>query len=139
MGMDFSTPALPNIEFEDDGDVFYAAGECPGGTVVDLALVAENENEGEQLQLAMSFFDQVLLPESADLFAARLRDPQRPISLQKAMKIFAWLVGKYTDFPTQEPSPSPAGSPKTARSSAARPSTSRASTRSAKAPVSEVA
>ena len=135
--MDFTTPPVPPIWFEDDGDKFWAAGECPGGTVIDLAMVAENDNEGEQLQLAMAFFDQVLLPESADLFASRLRDPQRPIPLQKAMKIFAWLVGKYTDFPTQEPSPSPAGSTRTAKSSVGRSSTSRATTRSEKAPLSE--
>jgi hypothetical protein len=132
--MDFTTPPVAPLEFTIDGDTFYAAGECPGGTVTDLALSADSENETDQLQVAMAFFDQVLLPESADLFAERLRDPQKPISLQKAMRVFAWLVGKYTDFPTQEQSPSPSGSTGTAKSSAARSSTNRATTRSPKAP-----
>src|SRR3954447_23574670 len=93
--MDFTTPAVPPIKFTVDGDEFFAAGECPGGIVTDLAAVsaAEDGNEGEQLQVAMSFFDQVLLPESAELFADRLRDPKPPISLPKAMQIFAWLMG----------------------------------------------
>lgn len=133
--MDFSTPPVPPLKFTIDGDEFFAAGECPGGTVTDLAAVATSEdgNEGEQLQVAMAFFDQVLLPESANLFAERLRDPNRPISLQKAMKIFAWLMATYTDFPTEEPASSQAGSAATAKSSAARSSSRAATTRSAKA------
>lgn len=136
--MDFTTDPVPPIMFTVDGDTFYAAGEAPGGTVVDLAMAASGngEDEGEQLQVAMAFFDQVLLPDSADLFAQRLRDPQKPISLQKAMKIFTWLMGVYTDFPTQEPSSSPTGSRPTAKSSAARSSSSRATTRSAGAAAS---
>lgn len=137
--MDFTTAPVPPLQFTVDNDTFYAAGECPGGTVTDLALSADSENESEQLRIAMSFFDQVLLPESADLFAERLRDPQNPISLQKAMKIFTWLVTSYTDFPTQEQSPSPAGSTETAKSSAVRSSSNRATTRSPKAQPSAVA
>lgn len=133
--MDFSTPPVPPIKFTIDGDEFFAAGECPGGTVTDLAAVsaAEGENEAEQLQVAMAFFDQVLLPDSAELFAERLRDPKRPITLQKAMKIFTWLMEIYTDFPTEEPASSQAGSPARAKSSAARPSAARATTRSVRA------
>lgn len=135
MTMDFSTPPVPPIKFTIDGDEFWAAGECPGGTVTDLASVsaAEGENEAEQLQVAMAFFDQVLLPESAELFAERLRDPRRPITLQKAMRIFTWLMEKYTDFPTEEPASSRAGSPAPAKSSAARSSSRAATTRSPKA------
>lgn len=134
--MDFTTDPVPPITFKIDDDIFYAAGECPGGTVTDLALVATSEDDDEenteQLQLAMAFFDQVLLPESAQLFAERLRDPQRPITLQKAMKIFTWLMGKYTDFPTEEPASSPPGSKATAKSSGARSSSRLATTRSVK-------
>lgn len=139
--MDFSTPAVPPIKFTIDGDEFFAAGEAPGGTITDLAAVsaAEGENEAEQLQVAMSFFDQVLLPESAELFAERLRDPRRPITLQKAMKIFTWLMGEYTDFPTEEPVSSQAGSPTTAKSSGARSSARAATTRSARTPRSAAA
>lgn len=134
--MDFSTPPVPPIKFSDNGDDFYAAGECPGGTVTDLAAMAsaEDGDEAEQLQLAMAFFDQVLLPDSAQLFAERLRDPKRPITLPKAMKIFTWLMGKYTDFPTEEPASSQAGSSATAKSSAARSSARAATTRSARTP-----
>lgn len=133
--MDFTTDPVPPISFKVDDDIFYAAGEAPGGTVTDLALASrgvgdDEDDDGEQLQVAMSFFDQVLLPESADLFARRLRDPEQPISLQKAMKIFAWLMGRYTDFPTQEPSSSPTGSKPTAKSSVARSSSRQATTRS---------
>lgn len=131
--MDFSTDAVPPIAFKIDDDIFYAAGECPGGTVTDLALASsDGEEDTEQLQVAMAFFDQVLLPESAELFADRLRDPQRPISLQKAMKIFTWLMGKYTDFPTEEQSSSPPGSKATGKSSGARSSSRQATTRSVK-------
>lgn len=132
--MDFTTDPVPPIEFTIDQDTFYAAGECPGGIVSDLAAVSNSldENDGEQLQVAMAFFDQVLLPDSAELFAERLRDPTRPISLQKAMKIFTYLMGKYTDFPTQEQSPSAAGSPATVKSSGARSSSRVATTRSVK-------
>jgi hypothetical protein len=133
--MDFSTPPVPPIEFTIDGDIFYAAGEVPGGTVTDLAVAGatDEENGADALQAAMAFFDQVLLPESAELFAQRFRNPERPITLPKAMKIFAWLMERYTDFPTQELLPSPPGSTATAKSSVARSSSKVASTRSATA------
>lgn len=139
--MDFSTPPVPAIKFTVDGDDFFAAGECPGGTITDLAAVsaAEGENEAEQLQVAMQFFDQVLLPESAELFADRLRDPRRPISLPKAMQIFTWLMGKYSDFPTEEPASLQAGSPATGKSSAARSSAKAGTTRTGRTPRSAAA
>lgn len=134
----FDTPVLKPIEFSIDGDVFHASPVCPAGTLVDITSVVNAESQGEQLNAVMDFLDQVLVPDSAELFAERLRSAERAISIQQATEVFQFLLESYNKgFPTTEPSQSASGSTTTKRTSGARSSSSRAGTRSVETVTSE--
>lgn len=86
--------ALPH-PFQIDNDTFYAAARLPGGAVLDLAGIIVTAEDGSQTVRAgalMEFLDAVLLPDSAQRFADRLRSPTEPIGLDEATGIVKWLV-----------------------------------------------
>lgn len=119
---DFSTDPKPQLEFKIGDDLFYAVGDTPGGVVLDLAEMA-NTQEGESKTAAITeFLDGVLLPESAELFADRLRDPSNPITFEQLLAVFEWLLEEYVggidaDRPTKAAASSSSGSRRTGRSS----------------------
>jgi hypothetical protein len=122
---DFTTVRKPDLEFTIDEDVFYAVGDVPGGTVLDLAALADGTEGANKINAINEFLDNVLMPDSAELFAERLRDPSNPISFQQTISVFEWLLEEYmggeeAERPTQGPSSSSGGRRTTGRSSTAR-------------------
>jgi hypothetical protein len=119
---DFSVDRKPDLEFKIGDDVFYAVGDSPGGVILDLAAMA-NSKEGEDKVGAISeFLDGVLLPESAELFADRMRNPSNPITFPQLLAVFEWLLEDYTGGveagrPTREAASSSSGSRRTGRNS----------------------
>jgi len=104
------------VTFRIGTDIFEAAKECPAGILLSMASMAQEEG-GNAVAGTMDFLDSVMLPESRERFAARMRDPQNPISLKVVTELVQWLVEVYTGRPTAQPSPSPAGPSATSPSS----------------------
>lgn len=119
---DFTVEAVPVITFKINGDTFKAVGDAPGGSIIDLASVVSEEDPIQKLQAIMEFFDMALMPESAELFADRLRDPSRPITFLQAVSVFEYLVEAYTDNvrPTKAQPSSAGGSGPTSQTSTGR-------------------
>lgn len=119
---DFSIERKPDLEFKIGEDTFYAVGDTPGGVILDLAEIG-NTTEGVSKTSAISeFLDNVLLPESADLFASRLRDAKNPITFEQVIAVFEWLLEEYVGGeeavrPTQARASSSSGSRRIGRSS----------------------
>ncbi len=129
---DFSIDRKPDLEFTIGTDTFYAVGDTPGGVILDLAELANAEEGTSRMAVITDFLDGVLLPESADLFAERLRDATNPITFAQLINIFEWLLEEYVGGvdagrPTPEAGSSSNGSRRTGRSSTAS-ARSRAST-----------
>lgn len=114
-------PTTP-LDFTIGKDTFYATPVAPGGVLADLADVEDADNNLDKMKVVMGFFDKVLHPDSATLFATRLRDPGNPISLPVAMEVFTDLIEEYTDGvrPTVPQPVSRAGSGETGPSSTGR-------------------
>jgi hypothetical protein len=92
--------------------------------MLDVARV--NEAKGvEQVTLVMGFLDTVLEPESAKLFAERMKDPHNPIDIDELTQVAVWLVEEVyvSERPTEAPSPSPNGSGSTGPSTTGTAST----------------
>lgn len=119
---DFTVKAVPVIQFKIDDDIFEAVGDAPGGSIVDLAAVVNEPDPVLKLQAIMEFFDMALLPDSAELFANRLRDPSSPITFPQAVSVFEHLIGEYTNNvrPTKAQPSSVGGSGRTSRTSTVR-------------------
>lgn len=112
--MDFSDPNAnkPPIQFTMDGDTFNAAPLCPAGALQDMAAMgqmAQSKNIGAMLDKLDSFLTMVLLPESAERFRARMRNPQKPVTQQQLTKLVGWLMQEYTGRPTEPASSSQTG------------------------------
>lgn len=114
---DFSAPKDP-IRFKVDDDIFEASPEISAGLVIEFAEKAEmfdkvNDEDlvpREILNILVNFFDDMLLPESAEAMARRMKDKKNPIGLERLLSIFQWLLGEYGLRPTEPGSPSLDGS-----------------------------
>lgn len=109
---------LGYVEFTMDGDTFAAVDVAPGLSILNVSRINEAKNLGK-VELIMDFLDQVLVPESAERFAARLKDPTNPITIDQCAAVAVHLVEDVyvTDRPTQGPSQSRNGSDATEASS----------------------
>jgi hypothetical protein len=115
----------PPIPFKIDNEVYYVAGAAPIGAMLDLSsLAAFDTNTQDVMAMAkatttlMSFLDAVMMPESAVRFAARMRQPIRPIRPTQIMRIIRWCATIYSGKDrTAPPVSSPDGSVATGPSS----------------------
>jgi hypothetical protein len=103
----------------DSDEVFFATPMAGGGALVDLARSETPETSNAARVMAMmEFLDNVLFPESAIRFAARLRSPEHTITGADVVETTNWLISEvYAARPTQPPSSSPDGSSDTGTSS----------------------
>lgn len=92
--------------FRVDGDVFECAAVLPAGASRDLVSIAGADLH-TQVTLLGSFLDSVMLPDSAERFARRMRDPLHPITDDQVGDVIVWLIKEYGKRPTT-PSPSSA-------------------------------
>lgn len=107
-----------NVKFQIDDDVFEAVGTAPAMAILDVSAV--NQADGlDKIKIIFTFLDQVLLPDSAQRFADRLKSSEHPIDIDQAASIAVWLMeGVYaTERPTPAQSPSDNGSESTGQSS----------------------
>jgi hypothetical protein len=100
------------IEFDIDGEVFYASPVMPADLVLSLGDLATESNQGKRAQAAMAILDSVLLPESATRFADRMKGGEHPITVLDATGVINWLVSEHyaPARPTGGASPSQPGS-----------------------------
>jgi hypothetical protein len=102
---DFTPERKPPIRFRIHDEVYEAAPELPGGTLLDFATLAEQfdgaaeQGDAAKVGLLVDLFDKVLLPASAELFKTRMRDLERPITIGVVPDILNWLFSEYTGRP----------------------------------------
>lgn len=99
------------VEFDIDDEVFKLRSVAPAMAVLDVAKVNQAADL-DKIQVIMTFLDQVLEPESAARFAARLSSIENPITIEQATSIAVWAMEDVyaTERPTEAPLPSPNGS-----------------------------
>lgn len=105
----YTTNQTP-IAFKIDEDDFLAVPSIPGEEMLALVAKMKNLTEEDELQALYTFLDLVLLPESAELFATRMRSKEHPIDLATAIAVVDDLTAEYTNRPTGASSPSANGS-----------------------------
>lgn len=107
-----------NVKFQIDDDVFEAVGTAPAMAVLDVSAVNQAKDL-DKIRIILSFLDQVLLPDSAQRFADRLKSAEEPIDIDQAASVAVWLMeGVYApERPTPAQSPSETGSETTGQNS----------------------
>jgi hypothetical protein len=99
------------IPFEVDGETFHLLPNVPGTAVLDVAGISEAKGL-DTARIIMRFLDQVMVPESAARFAARLGSSEDPITIETGIEVATWALGVVTnsDRPTEPSSQSSNGS-----------------------------
>ena len=107
------TKKRDDISFRVDDDMFHAARGVPADVLMDFATqfsgMSLSTPVDEQLKAFRGVLELVLLPESLQLFNARMRDRENPIEIDQVEQIITWLMEKYGLRPTEPSSDSPPG------------------------------
>jgi len=104
----FSEPHKPPKKFRIDDDVFECAPELPAGASTFLVKMSR-AGDMERVAMLGDFLDMIVLPESAERFAARMISPKEPITISQLLKVIEFLMETYTGRPTQPSSSSADG------------------------------
>lgn len=104
----------PLKRFRIMGEVFSAAGECPAGALFDMAAIAATTDTGDaatarKMAAIPAFLDAVIMPESAVRFAKLMRDPERPLTMERVNRVLSHLIRVYGGRPTEQSSHSSGG------------------------------
>ena len=102
----FSSRRNEAFTFDVDGEEFTAVGRAPAGPLLDVAAARDTET---RVRTMMDFLDAVLVPDSAERFARRLRDPVDPIDATTLMEVAEYLIERYSRRPTGPGGPSANG------------------------------
>jgi len=103
----FSSPTGGEpVTFDLDGQTYECIALLPAGFGLDILRYGSSK--------AAEFFDVIMLPASAERFAAAIRDPEHPVPQETLDEVIRWLVEVYTGRPTGPPSGSSNGGPTTA-------------------------
>jgi len=117
------------IRFEIDDEMFEAAPQIGASILQDMIEAANLQSTlsvnpdglnkeamfkvAEALSTvsgkAMNFLDAVLLPESRDRFAVKMRATENPITIEMAFEVWRWLMEQYGSRPTGPSLSSPNG------------------------------
>lgn len=109
------TVEKPRVQFKLDGDIFTGVRDIPAVKAMEFSshadkIQSENVSMDERVAGFMDILRLVLVPDSAELFIARLSDPLNPISVQTMLKVVPWLFEQYSLRPTTPDSDSSTGS-----------------------------
>lgn len=89
------------LEFSLHGETFSCRPALQGKFLLELVKQSAGDDVGSSANAVTSFFAEVLLPESYERFQALTVDPDRIVSVETLSEIVGWLVGEYTDRPTE--------------------------------------
>lgn len=101
----------PPVDFDIDGETFQAVPVPPAEALLAVfRSQAETGRSGASVLAIYEYLDLVLIDESAERFAARLRSKENPIDNGTVNDLFRWLNGEvYAARPTGRSNGSSAG------------------------------
>lgn len=99
--------------FTIDGDVFEGAPVMPAETLMEFASGFNEigKTPAENLRTMRNLLEMVLLTDSYQRFAERLRSRENPIDMEQVGDIIPWLLEQYGLRPTRPSSSSADGPP----------------------------
>lgn len=109
---DFGTGSLINKEplsFKLYDEEFECYPALPGKVLLDLAASSSASSSEDMSTTVLTFFAKTLKPESYERFEKLINDPERVVSVETLGDITSWLVGEYSDRPTELPEESSSG------------------------------
>ena len=95
------------IEFTLYDEKFDCYTAIPGKVLLDFAKGSNTEgSNSDATDAIINFFSKTIRPESYERFTALIEDPERVVEVDTLVSIVEWLVGMYSNRPTQGSEPS---------------------------------
>lgn len=112
-------PATRNdrISFDLAGETFYCRAVLPGWLLLKFIALSSRDVRGADASALYTLFQDVLEPESYVRFDTLMKSDEYIIEMETLGDISTWLIGEYSNRPTQPQSPSANGAGKTGTSS----------------------
>jgi predicted glycosyltransferase len=106
----FSNTNVEPISFKLHDEEFFCTRAVQGRFLLDLiANSSEDSDASQSAKLISTFFDHVLVDESAERFENLLKDKDKIVTVETLSEIVAWLMSEYTNRPNQQPEDSSPG------------------------------
>ena len=98
-----SSEGIEPISFKLWDEEFNCIPEIQGKVLLDMVASTSSQNEDPAAQALVinEFFSTVLSAESLTRFNALLVDKEKIVSVETLGEIVGWLVGEYTNRPTE--------------------------------------
>lgn len=109
---DFGKGTLINqdpLSFKLYDEDFECYPALQGKVLLDFIAQSGGDDGSGMADTIITFFGKTLKPESYERFMALVEDPDRVVSVETLGEITAWLVGEYSDRPTEQPESSASG------------------------------
>lgn len=119
-GSDSTIEEYEPITFALSGEVFACRAAIPGAAILRFARTANSGDGSGSAEAVYMFFERVMEPEEYARFDEFINDSDRVIRIEKLGEIVEWLVGEYTERPTQQPASSSSTTRSAGRTSTAR-------------------
>ena len=107
------TKKRKRLDFTIDSDTFEAASVIPGDVFAQFVTTYNSRGDADDYQQTHDMLKHalslVLLPDSYERFAARLKDHANPIDDDQMGDVLLWLLEEYGMRPTQPSQPSSDG------------------------------
>jgi hypothetical protein len=97
------------LSFKLYGEEFHCLPAIQGKVLLDTVRNVDSDSPSSAAQMIEDFFKRTLLSESYERFQNLLNDPDKIVTVETLSEITGWLVGEYSERPTQEPEGSLSG------------------------------
>ena len=97
------------LSFSLYGETFNCVTALQGKFILNLISESRDDDPTAAAVVVQKFFDTVLIPESLERFNILVSDPEKIVTVETLSEITGWLVGEYTNRPTQPSEVSPNG------------------------------
>ncbi len=97
------------LKFKLHDEEFECYPALQGKVLLEMVARSTSNDTSDMADSVMGFFEKTLKPESYERFQALTQDPNRVVTVETLGEITSWLVGEYSDRPTQQPEDSSNG------------------------------
>ena len=97
------------LSFKIYDETYECYPALPGKVLLDFVAQSSGDSPGGLAQVIVHFFGKAMKPESYERFMTLIEDPDRVITMETLGELTSWLVGEYSERPTQQPESSSSG------------------------------
>lgn len=97
------------LSFKLYGEEFHCHPAIQGKVLLDTVKNVDSESPSSAAKMIEDFFKKTLFDESYERFQNLLNDPDKIVTVETLSEITGWLVGEYSERPTQGPEGSLSG------------------------------